>query len=73
MKLLKSIRLYKKLIIKQEELFDECILWSQGSNRHEPWPKLNEYKSVNKSVRKIFRKIPNIALLIDFFILLKKY
>jgi hypothetical protein len=73
MKLLKSIKLYKKLRKKQEQLFEECYLWSQGSNRHEPWPKLNEYKSVNKSVRKICRKIPNIALLIDCFIILKNH
>jgi hypothetical protein len=72
MKLLKSIKLYKKLRKKQEQLFEECCLWSQGSNRHEPWPKLNEYKSVNKSVRKIFKKIPNIALLVDSITLLKK-
>lgn len=73
MKLLKSIKLYKKLRKKQEQLFEECCLWSQGSNRHEPWPKLNEYKSVNKSVRKIFRKIPNIALLVDTVTLFKNH
>jgi len=68
MKLIKAIKLHRKLRIRQEIIFNDCVLWSQiqyGKNNYEPFPNLNEYSSINRAVRKVEDKLPYLYFFIS--------
>lgn len=77
MKLIKAIKLHWKLRIRQEYVCDKVIEHSQIITRYKTIsPYLSELSSVNKAVRNVEKRIPNIYFVLsDLFggaILLKK-
>jgi hypothetical protein len=63
MKLIKAIKLYTKLRVRQELLCDDCVLWSQKMYMCEDYkiyPKLSEFSAINHAVKKVEKKLPNI-------------
>jgi len=77
MKIIKAIKLHRKLRIRQEIIFNECILWSQKNwvnDNCQEYPKLNEYASINKAVNNVESKLPNIYFFLsDIFGFYKKF
>ena len=68
MKLIKTIKLHRKLRIKQEVLCEEVCAWSQIINVNRGamiCPSYNEFVSVNKAVRKISLKLPFLYFLLS--------
>ena len=61
----KAIKLFNKLSERQEQLFDECVAHSQSLSRV-VYPGLNEYRSVNKAVRNVRKKVPRIYFFLLF-------
>ena len=59
MKIIKAIKFHRELRINQEVLFDRVVKWSQLSNGLN-CPYLNEYKSINKAVKNVEDKLPNL-------------
>lgn len=61
MKLFKAIRLHWGLRIRQEYLFDKVVSYSQiRPHPGDISPRFDEFVSVNKAVRNIEKRIPNI-------------
>ena len=60
MKLIKAIKLHRKLRIKQELLCNEVVMWSQNIRTDCPSVLLNEFSSVNRGVKKVEKKLPNL-------------
>lgn len=67
MKLIKTIKLHRKLRIKQEVLCNDVCMYSQteGRKSNKICPELNEYKSVNKSVKNVENKLPKIYFILS--------
>jgi hypothetical protein len=61
----KAIKLFNKLSERQEQLFDECVAHSQSLSRV-VYPGLNEYRAVNKAVRKVRKRVPRIYFFLLF-------
>lgn len=63
MKLIKTIKLHLKLRSIQEVLCEDCSIWSQKMYKcqeYKTYPKLSEFSAVNRAVKKIEKKLPNI-------------
>lgn len=68
MKFIKAIKTHRNLRIKQEILCNECVLWSQSqyqSQYYMPFPKLNEYGSINRAVSRVEKKLPWIYFILS--------
>lgn len=69
MKLLKLIKIHRKLRVEQEILFHKVVLWSQKKwkedEEYTSYPKLNDYRSVNKAVKNVEKKLPNIYFILS--------
>jgi hypothetical protein len=61
----KAIKLFNKLSERQEQLFDECVTHSQSLSRV-VYPGLNEYRAVNKAVRKVRKRVPRVYFFLLF-------
>jgi hypothetical protein len=61
----KAIKLFNKLSERQEQLFDECVAHSQSLSRV-VYPGLNEYRAVNKAVRKVRKRVPRVYFFLLF-------
>lgn len=63
MKLTKAIKLHTKLRIRQELLCDDCVMWSQRSflsKDYKVYPKLSEFSAINRAVKRVEKKLPDI-------------
>ncbi len=63
--MIKAIKLYNKLSERQEKLFDEYVAHSQSLSRV-VYPGLNEYRAVNKAVRKVRKRVPRVYFFLLF-------
>lgn len=67
MKLIKTIKLHRELRIKQEVLCNDVSMYSQteGLRTNKKCPELTEFIIVNKAVRNIEKKLPNIYFILS--------